>query len=969
MFMTQITSPIQRKGGVERPRPAPFRLLGVFVGYFVIAFAFHSPGRDVTNRLFGGGDGLIHGLPAMIFSKSLSAWNPLVQLGHYAYSNTQYQSFYPPSLMILALLPNTLGYNLLIVLHYALGGLFFFLYCRTIRLGQYAGLMGGLFFMCCGFMIAQKGHPAIISAAIWFPLLLVFLERYATLRRYADLGWAAAALALSILSGFPQVTTYSLLVAGPYLIYRMSVFGPRPIWKHAGRGLFAMLAICALSCALASLELVSVAESMPHITRQSLTREMFDADALPVYHLLAFVIPNILGGFYGITTYSHNFNVVEVYSYVGVLPIALCALAVRRRWRGSSMVWFWAGTFGGALLLAFAVPIVQSILFHVPVYNLFRAPSRHLFEVDFALCVLAAIGLQELFETSLKRSIAVRHVYQAACFLAILVATTLMVAAALRYLVLLASSNPDLARLDDLRLNPFMTVEHWKQLVLYHIRLSHPTILYPILFTVVAISLLRWATAPRAARYVKPLVAVFFLLDVWAIYKTLYENPQTRHLYDSYSRKEVAILDDLRFDRNHYRVFPVDSQVADLYPLLNMMHGISVVNDYGPVWLKRYKRFGGFLNNGAPAADFLNRPQLLSLISAQYLESKNSMYINLLRSTRAGSDAPVTVLPPSPMTCAALTCADARISDDGITLQSPNGESVAIVQFPVAMKPSAEYVVSFKASAVGGVDHPLIVDLYAYKAGQLIWDDTSRKRLVTPSSTKPLSYVLHINSGATAPPSAVVRLFTQSHSPIVIRGVRIGVQDQASAAAYPEVLRTPDGLSVFKNPHALPRFRFATEAVHARDFDEAYALLTDPGFDPSRQAVVEDLEQAGPLAPGRILGEELHNTFMRWKVETAGRSLFVVGDSWFPGWSAKVDGRETDVKVVDAILRGVVIGEKGEHVVEMRFWPKALTYGPIFTLAGLLAMGWLLWLSHRETLGRAGAAARQGVHADIASAN
>ena len=186
------TRPVQRN---EPDSPAhaatisPARLAAVFLGYFVVAFAFHAPGPDVADRLFGGGDGLIHSLPSKIFSKSLSPWNPLVQLGHYAYSNTQYQSFYPPGLIVLSLLPNTLGYNLLIVLHYALGGLFFFLYCRTIRLGQYAALTGGLFFMCCGFMIAQKGHPAMVCAAIWFPLLLVFLERYAMHRRHANL-WA-----------------------------------------------------------------------------------------------------------------------------------------------------------------------------------------------------------------------------------------------------------------------------------------------------------------------------------------------------------------------------------------------------------------------------------------------------------------------------------------------------------------------------------------------------------------------------------------------------------------------------------------------------------------------------------------------------------------------------------------------------------------------------------------------------------
>ena len=104
-----------------------------------------------------------------------------------------------------------------------------------------------------------------------------------------------------------------------------------------------------------------------------------------------------------------------------------------------------------------------------------------------------------------------------------------------------------------------------------------------------------------------------------------------------------------------------------------MMHGIPVVNDYGPVWLKRYKRFGGFVNNGVPAVDFLNRPQLMSLISAQYLASKNPTYIDVLRATPAASGAPVTVLAPPSMTCAALACADARISGDADNSARPMG--------------------------------------------------------------------------------------------------------------------------------------------------------------------------------------------------------------------------------------------------------------------------------------------------------
>ena len=39
---------------------------------------------------------------------------------------------------------------------------------------------------------------------------------------------------------------------------------------------------------------------------------------------------------------------------------------------------------------------IYLLLFHVPVYNLFRVPARHLFEVGLALSVIAAIGLDIL---------------------------------------------------------------------------------------------------------------------------------------------------------------------------------------------------------------------------------------------------------------------------------------------------------------------------------------------------------------------------------------------------------------------------------------------------------------------------------------------------------------------------------------------------------------------------------------------
>ena len=112
--------------------------IAALVSFWAIACLFHGAGLDLTRELLGGGDGFIQGLPSKVFGASFSAWNPYAQLGHYAFANTQFQALYPPGLIIMTLFPNTLGYNLFILCHYALAGFFFYLFARNLALSGFA---------------------------------------------------------------------------------------------------------------------------------------------------------------------------------------------------------------------------------------------------------------------------------------------------------------------------------------------------------------------------------------------------------------------------------------------------------------------------------------------------------------------------------------------------------------------------------------------------------------------------------------------------------------------------------------------------------------------------------------------------------------------------------------------------------------------------------------------------------------
>src|ERR1700729_1282662 len=208
---TRVSSIHAPKGGTARQSAA------IACVYLLIAWAIHAGAINPFNRLIGGGDGFIQGIASKTFATSFGSWNPYVQSGKFVFADVLYQSFYPPSLVILSIFPDTFGFNLFLLLHYALAGLFVYLYLGSLRLTNYSAFVGGLVFMLCGFMTAHKSHEYILSAAVWLPLTLHFIHRYAERLQVLDLGYAAVPVALSVLAGFPQITLYSTVVAIAYV--------------------------------------------------------------------------------------------------------------------------------------------------------------------------------------------------------------------------------------------------------------------------------------------------------------------------------------------------------------------------------------------------------------------------------------------------------------------------------------------------------------------------------------------------------------------------------------------------------------------------------------------------------------------------------------------------------------------------------------------------------------------------------
>jgi hypothetical protein len=649
--------PDNRVSSIHAPKSGTARQSAVACLYLLITWAIYAGAINPFNHLIGGGDGFIQGIASKTFATSFGSWNPYVQSGKFVFADVLYQSFYLPSLAILSFFPNTFGFNLFLLIHYAAAGLFMYLYLSSLRLTRYSAFVGGLAFMLCGFMMGHKGHEYMICAAVWLPLTLHFIHRYAERLRILELGYAAVPVAMSILAGFPQITLYSTLVAMAYMPFCLAGSPSLRGWKtKLAHIAFAELVVLGISCLLACLPLFSVAESLPYLTRERITYGMFTSDNFPPTQLLTFLIPEFFGGVdRHIPAYAPGTTVfvAEVYGYVGILTLTLASVALSA-WRTARReLKFWSSIGVIALFLSFggATPIYQ-LFFHLPVYNMFRVPARHLFEVGLSLSIIAAIGLDILlvqFRTTRGEDFPL--VRRALVWISVLLGLAVLAAGTLRSL-----AEGWFSRFftvpDSIPLNYLYTFGEAKSAIVRNLSWNGPTLLLPLLFfalTAAALLLLtrsRWRTLALLA------IPILIVTDSFLASRRMYDNPSTDQLYGRAPRPELAFLCSRQFDRDHYRLFPVDFDVRSNarltstyhlstvypYPLVNMFSALPVINDYGPFWLKRYQALTGFnAGGGMPIANLQNY-KMLSLLGTRYLmvltpESKLSIEQTMIDPT------------------------------------------------------------------------------------------------------------------------------------------------------------------------------------------------------------------------------------------------------------------------------------------------------------------------------------------------
>lgn len=97
------------------------------------------------------------------------------------------------------------------------------------------------------------------------------------------------------------------------------------------------------------------------------------------------------------------------------------------------------------------------------------------------------------------------------------------------------------------------------------------------------------------------------------------------------------------------------------------------------------------------------------------------------------------------------------------------------------------------------------------------------------------------------------------------------------------------------------------------------------------------LPEDGDGTPGAATVDTETPSELRISIPKTPPGILVLADMWYPGWTATIDGIDTPVFPIDAVFRGIEIGE-GAHEAVFRYQPASFRYGMMLSAAALLIL-------------------------------
>lgn len=881
------------------------------VSYFADSAAYYYPARVYMASVLRSGH-----LPLMC---------PKIYSGYPLFADSETGLFYPINFASF-FIPNLAAFNYSLFIHYLAIGLFTYLYARTIKLSRTAAVFAGLAFVFSGFSLAHLGHVNIINTLAWFPLILYLIEKGMRKDSFAYFLCAGFALGMQFLAGFLMMSMFTVSIAFFYIVLyrREERWTPRGLMRALE--MFAVFLVIGLG--VGAIQNIPSYELVKTSTRVDATAGYFYKYNSPPQQILSFVFPRYFG--WSKTPYRGAWVFSETFGYVGLLPIALAPAALFRK--TSWYTRFFAAAGLVALVISFGrVGGLYTLVHKIPGYNVLKDPGRFLMIVDFAVVMLAAIGLDKILDRKEFGHKAMRS------WVLLVTGGAVFVVGGLVYMKLLTRY-----KLLDL-------------VTFKNISLRSSTIYVPVIMIAVVLVLLwMWHKGFFTRNIFAAIIIAFVLFEVF------FTGAGINALVPSRIVKETPPpIASIKRDRSLYRVAlakdPGVEIIAFPYqPNQLMTYGLEDARGYSAVETSRYSSFidEAARRSPLPAFNILNvRYFIASLTNVGATTFDTNMPVNF----SAGND---------PMSWQVGGHEANRIQLlSTISGGPPLQEGTAIAYLSVKTDSGTRGPFEIKVGEQTGQ-----TEYNTFVARGLV----SRKRAVHVKYTTFMGgtrarYLGEVELGGSSRVEEITVVAGPGLSfpgqAFTLTSMNTVGEDSLPVEVGPVTYMDSRTL-VYRNLGELPRAYIAGGVVLENNYRSSISALYR--YDPSHTVALERSTLAPTLldkivkwSPERAVSGRAEpgargNGMETFEAEASDDGMLLWSGNFIPGWSATLDGKPTRIYPAFGALSAIFM-PRGKHRVVFSYSPPGLPTGALLSLLSLiLALVGLAWFA-RGRRGRAAA--------------
>ncbi len=151
-------------------------------------------------------------------------------------------------------------------------------------------------------------------------------------------------------------------------------------------------------------------------------------------------------------------------------------------------------------------------------------------------------------------------------------------------------------------------------------------------------------------------------------------------------------------------------------------------------------------------------------------------------------------------------------------------------------------------------------------------------------------------------------------------------------------------VKIYEVLDAMPRAFVVHQAQVVADDYAAITMMRDPSFDPGEKVILAEGREIGTVPPAQatVAITRCDPEAVTVQAELQAPGYLVLSDTWYPGWTATVDGRGARVERANVNSRAVFL-EAGTHEVRFVYAPSSCRIGMAVSAVAVAMVAAALW--------------------------